>query len=401
MKLLFLTQYFPPEMGAPQARIFELAIRLKKLGHEISILTSLPNYPTGKIFPEYVNKKKIKENFQELEVLRCYIFPTKSTNFIKRIFSYFSFVLSSMYYGPKYFEDQDFVIVESPPLFLGIAGIYLSKKFKAKMIFNVSDLWPDSAIELGVVKSLIFINIAKKLESHCYQKSIAITGQSPTIVEIVKTRIALKPVELITNGVDLKKFNAKFYDPAIKEKYGLSNKIVFVYAGLFGIAQGLDQIIKAAILTRDLNNIGFLLIGDGPEKDKLIGYVNKESLQNVRIVSPVSKDEMPLILASMDVALITLKVSLKGAVPSKIYEAMASGLPILFVGDGDGVKIIRDNDAGRIVEPSDIVKLVSEIKDLASNIELRKSLGLNGIYGASLFSRDNIAIKFHNIIKSL
>lgn len=401
MKLLFLTQYFPPEMGAPQARIFELAIRLQKIGHEISVITAMPNYPTGTIFDGYKKKYYIKEDINGISVLRCWIYPSKSTGFLKRLLSYFSFVLSSMFYSPKHFNKHDIIVVESPPLFLGLAGVYLSRRFNSKLIFNVSDLWPDSAIELGVVKNKMLTFLAKKLESYCYKRSSAITGQSPTIIDTIRTRSSLKPIELITNGVDLKKFNPKYADPKIKETFNFENKIVFVYAGLFGIAQGLDQILDAAALTRGENKVRFLLIGDGPESSSLKERVEKESLDNVRIIPPVLKDEIPKILSSMDVALITLKVSLKGAVPSKIYEAMASGLPILFVGDGDGVKIIQDNNIGKIVKPYDIHNLVHVINELASKDELRRALSMNSLKAASLYSRDNIAEKFNKLLISL
>jgi len=399
-KLVFLTQYFPPEMGAPQARIYELAMRLEKMGHTVSIITAMPNYPTGKIFPDYSVYKFIQEDMKGLNVLRCWIYPSKSTKFIKRLTNYFSFVFSSMYYGSKILDKQDFIIVESPPLFLGIAGIYLSWKLKAKMIFNVSDLWPDSAIELGILKNKIFIKLAKGLENLCYRKAIAITGQSHTIIEIIKKRTK-KPTELISNGVDIEIFSPSKKNIQIKKAYGVDNKLVFVYAGLIGIAQGIGQILDAALQLKNYPDITFLIIGDGPEKENLQNRILSESLTNVIISDPIQKKEMPALLSSMDVAIIPLKMALTGAVPSKIYEAMASGLPIIFVGEGDGVRIIHEAQAGITIKPGDIDGLVHSIIELYENINLRQQLGQNGIKEARKFSRENIANRFNLFIENV
>jgi len=401
MKLVFLTQYFPPEMGAPQARIFELAVRMKQIGHEISVITAMPNYPTGNIFGEYTYKRTCREVLEGLNVLRCWIYPTKSTNVIRRLASYFSFTISSMFYAPGFLKRQDIIIVESPPLFLGISGIYLSWRCKARMIFNVSDLWPDSAIELGIIKNKIFIILSRKLESICYKKSVAITGQSPTIVETIKKRTGSRHVALITNGVDTAKFSAGLSDKSAKEKFNLKNKTVFIYAGLFGIAQGLDQILEAASLLKNESLISFLLVGDGPERSNLRKRIASENLTNVVISDPVSKSEMPILLSSMDAAIIPLKTSLTGAVPSKIYEAMASGLPIIFVGEGDGKEIIKSTETGIIVNPGNIAGLVNAIKSLHSNIKLRIQLGENGTKNCGLYSRDTIALRFNSLLQSV
>lgn len=400
MKILFLTQYFPPEMGAPQARISELAVRLKKKGYEITILTAMPNYPTGKVFSGYQGIRKIEEDFQGMRVLRCWIYPSKSTSIIARLISYFSFVISSMYYG-RSIDKQDVIVVESPPLFLGLSGIVLSRVMKAKMIFNVSDLWPSSAVELGVVSDGILVRLAIILEKYCYRQAQVITGQSPSIVETIRKLMPTKKVELITNGVDVTLFSPDRKDKRIREKYGLAGKFVFVYAGLFGIAQGIGQVLDIAGRFKHTEAV-FLLIGDGPESDYIRNRVISEDLTNVIIVPPLSKQEIPAVLASMDVAIIPLKTEIKGAVPSKIYEAMASGLPILFIGRGDGAEIIAKAAAGLVVIPKDLTELHKAVEFMLKNPDKLREFSNNGISCARAnFSRDMIADRFETIIKHL
>ena len=401
MKIMFLTQYFPPEMGAPQARISELALRMKSRGHEVSILTAMPNYPTGNIFPAYRGLNFIREDYQDLKVWRCWIYPNKTASIIPRLISYFSFVISSMLYGTS-LAEQDVIIVESPPLFLGLSGIYLSWRLKANMVFNVSDLWPDSAVEVGVVSNNTMVAVAKKLEKLCYRKATAITGQSPTIVETIKERVSGKIIKLITNGVDTNLFAPERRDPSIRDKFELNSKFVLVYAGLFGIAQGLGQVLDVAGLLKDKSEVVFLLIGDGPDRDYLEQRVIAEELCNVKIIPPVTKNEMPAILASMDAAIIPLKTAIRGAVPSKIYESMASGLPIIFVGQGDGAVIIEKNEAGIVLAPGDTEGLLNAINTLLSSPTLSKEMGNNGVITArTLFSRDSIADHFESLLYHL
>lgn len=375
---------------------------MQQRGHEVTILTALPNYPTGKIYSEYRGKQRRQEVLDGLKVIRSWIYPTKSPTLVKRFLNYFSFVFSSMARGSR-LEKQDVIIVESPPIFLGIAGIFLSKWLGAKLIFNVSDLWPDSAVEIGVISSNSpFVAISKKLEQFCYRKAESITGQSLSIVKTIKERVPDKKVELITNGADTDLFSPERRNDTIRSKYVFDGKFVIVYAGLFGIAQGLGQILDAAKKLTDNKNIVFLLVGDGPEKEILVNRVHKEGLNNVIIQDPIVKSEVPALLASMDAAIVPLKTAINGAVPSKIYENMASGLPILFIGDGDGAEIITREQAGIVLKPYDCSALLTAIDKLYNNFELREQMGRNGVRAArNKYSREKIADAFERLIINL
>ena len=405
MKILFLTQYCPPEVGAPQNRIFEFAKELKKLGHDITILTAMPNYPKGEIFDEYKGKKVLKEELEGIKIVRTSIYATKEKSFTKRMRNYLSFTFSSVFQGAKYIEKQDVIITESPPLFLGWSGYVLSKLKGAKFVFNVSDLWPESAIKLGVLNNKLFIKMSTWLEEFCYRRADAVTGQTKGIVDnIVNRGFDKSKVHLITNGVNTEFFKKENRDENFRKEIGIENKFSIVYAGIHGLAQGLEVVIEAAEILKDYKDIQFIFIGDGPEKGKLINMSKEKNLENVKFLPVQPKSNMPRIIASMDATVIPLKKLdlFKGALPSKMFEALASQLPIILAVEGEAAKLINDAQAGIVVEPENPEAIAEAALKLYNDIELRKELGRNGRkYVMENFSRESITKKLEKILLNL
>ncbi|HBM81703.1 MAG: glycosyltransferase family 4 protein [Clostridiales bacterium] len=405
MNILFLTQYCPPEVGAPQNRIFEFAKCLKKYGHEVSILTAMPNYPKGEIFEGYKGKKSLLEEIECIKIIRTSIYATKSNKFTKRLRNYLSFSISSVITGRKYVKNVDVIITESPPLFLGYSGYLLSRIKKCKYVFNVSDLWPESAVKLGVLHNKFLINASTWLEEFCYKKADLITGQTRGIVDNIKSRIAQKDkVHLLTNGVDTELFGRENRSEDLRREWGISDKFAACYAGIHGIAQGLEVIINAAKLLRDNENICFVFIGEGPEKQKLISLKEKYKLNNVLFFPMQAKKQMPRIIASMDAAVIPLKKLdlFKGALPSKMFEALASELPIVLSVEGEAEKLIRSADAGICVEPENSEEIAQAVLKLYKDEGLRKHFGENGRqYVMNNYSRQNISKMFEGLLQSL
>jgi len=268
LKLLIHTQYFPPEVGAPQNRLFELALRLKKLGVEVTVLTAMPNYPAMEIHPEYKGKKYVFEEIEGLKVHRSSIYVTTSKSLVKRLLNYFSFVWTSYWAGRSKLErEYDFLLCESPPLFLGISAFLLSKAKKAKFIFNVSDLWPESAEKLGLVTNKFFLRMAQYLEEFLYKKAQLISGQTQGIVKNIKQRFPEKDLYWLPNGVDLSYYDPDKVTSKWREENGFnqSDKL-FLYAGIIGHAQGLEVILKAAKTLSSRSECKFILLGSGPCK---------------------------------------------------------------------------------------------------------------------------------------
>lgn len=399
MKILFLTQYYPPEVGAPQNRLHELAVRLKKKGIEVKVLTAMPNYPNSEIREAYMGGRIKEEKIDGVQVYRSGIYVSKSTGIISRLLNYFSFVWTSYWRGRK-LGHYDYLLVESPPLFLGYSAMRLSKRLKAKMIFNVSDLWPESAEKMGIVTNSFLLKMAYRLEAKCYKRSALVTGQTQGIVDNIKERFPDTRAYWLPNGVDL-----SFYEPSsiapvgFRDKVGVdTNTLLFFYGGIIGHAQGLQLILKAADQLRDLNNIHFVIQGSGPEKDELLTMKDELGLSNVTFLPPVDKKEMPGILKEVDVALVPLRKLdiFKGAIPSKIFEALAMKKTLLLGVDGEArTHFIERGKAGLYFEPENVDALVRSVRSLAEEPSKILEMGENAReYVRKHFDRSTIANNF-------
>ncbi|MDH4371469.1 MAG: glycosyltransferase family 4 protein [Nitrospira sp.] len=397
-RIVFLTQYFPPEIGAAQTRLFELGQELSDLGWDVEVLTALPNYPTGRVFEGYDLRTPVQESIGRLSVVRVPLRPAQK-GFVDRLLCYFSFVRSAIRWGPSLCAKPDVLFIESPPLFIGHAGVRLSRQWDVPMVFNVSDLWPESAKTMGVVKNPLVLAVAEALELSYYRRAVLVTGTADEIVESVRRRCPSTPAEVITNGVDITRFGPQFADDEAGSLLGHQDRISFTYAGVMGIAQGLDLILDVAVTVRDLTQVQFVLVGDGAERESLQRRIESNGLHNIRLLRPQPKERIPALLAVSSVAFHVLKFSILGAVPSKIYEAMASGLPILFAGGGEGARRVQKAGAGLVVPYGDVRGLEKAVRRLASDPALRQKLGSAGRCAAEqLYSRKAIARRLHELL---
>jgi glycosyltransferase involved in cell wall biosynthesis len=400
-RLCILTQYFPPEMGAPQARLSELGERLVDAGWEVEVLTALPNYPTGKIFPNYDPRLAVVEQIGRLRTVRVPLF-TANSGFTRRLRCYFSFVVSAKRHGPRLCQRPDLLWVESPPLFIGYAARSLARRWRCPYVFNVSDLWPESAIRMGIVKPGVATWLAERLELKLYRQAAAVTGQSNEIVESVQRRSPSTVTMVVTNGVDPKRFGKSLADAPARELLGSEPGPIFVFAGLLGHAQGLDQVLDVAKSLPAEQPGRFVLVGDGPERARLEDRVHSESISRVRLVPAQPRERVPAILAAADVALISLGMAIPGAVPSKIYEAMASSLPILLVAEGEAARRVEDAHAGMAVRPGDARGVLDAVVRLANDPALRDRLGAAGRLAAeTIYNRDTVGRSLDKFFRTL
>lgn len=400
MRLLIVTQYFPPEMGAPQARLSELAERAVKRGHQVYVLTAMPNYPIGKIHDGYGGffKAEIRNG---VRVLRSFIIPTQRAQIVPRMISYMSFVISSLLVGITSLPRLDVLITESPPLFLGITGYLLSRLKLARWVFNVSDLWPDSAVHLGVVKKGLALEWAYRLEAWCYRNAWLVSGQSREILDSIRTRFPETRTYRFSNSVNNTLFSPMYRSQETREWLGTGKSCVAVYAGLHGVAQGLNQLLEAAARLCDLEDLVIVLVGNGPERARLIDRACSLGVDNVRFLSQLPREAMPGILASADMAIVPLKTRIPGAVPSKLYEAMGSGLPVVLVAEGEPADIVKRTQCGVVVSPGDIKGLSYALRTLALDSGRRMELGSNGRRAAeNEFDRKIIIERFINYLES-
>jgi glycosyltransferase involved in cell wall biosynthesis len=354
-KLVIISQYYIPEIGAPQNRLYELATGLKRNGWEVTVITAMPNYPTGKIFESYSGKFFMTEYIDDMVVRRHWLFASNSKKALPRILSMLSFsvtILFSFHFLKR--GKFDYLIVESPPLTLGISAYVLSRFCKSKLLLNVSDLWPLSAKELGAISDNLLYKKIESIERFLYKRSFICMGQSQEIVDYIKSHGA-KTTYLFRNGVDPTRFKIKETNrnEAIKG---------IVYTGLLGVAQGILNICKN--INFKALGVQFHIYGDGTEKEQLELYLKTNQDNNIFYHGVVTRNEIPYVLSQYTATLIPLVKGIYGAVPSKIYESMAAGLPILFSGDGEGRSIIEKYDLGWTSSPKDYYGLKKNIQML-------------------------------------
>ncbi|MFG6495404.1 glycosyltransferase family 4 protein [Fictibacillus sp. UD] len=369
MRIILLSQHFPPEVGAPQIRLYEVSKELIKRGHQVEVVTAFPHHPHGIIPDEYKGKFYQFEEYEGIPVHRSWIYPSPKGSFWRRLMSYFSFTFSAFYSMVKA-KKTDVIICTSPPLFLGITG-YLSSKFKrAKFVFNVADIWPESAVELGILKNQKFIKMAEKLESFLYKKAWKIATATEGIADyMLKKGKKEESVFLLPNGVNTETFKPRDKNTDWLQKLGFEGKKVFTFAGRIGYAQGLDSVIKAAKIVESTNpEIRFLFIGDGPEKEELIQLKESIQAENVVFHDSVPVTEMPNIFSITDFSIVSLRniALFQGARPSKIFPALASGVPVLYCGVGESAKLIEDSGSGIIATPEDEKDIAKKIIHCAS-----------------------------------
>jgi glycosyltransferase involved in cell wall biosynthesis len=347
-------------MGAPQSRLFETAKGLRNKGWDIRILTSMPNYPAGKIFREFRNKFFISSDFKNLATWRYWLYASNSKKSIPRIISMVSFSLAVLFSVRRIKKFKpDYIFTESPPLTLGLSGLILSKLSGAKHVMNVSDIWPLSAYELGAISKGFLYNKLERLERFLYKNSFACTGQSQQIVDhLVQSKSRL--THLYRNGVDFERFN----NVRTVSTPSINPKIKIVYAGLLGLAQGIFNLCKN--LNFSELNAEFHIYGDGAEKDEIANYLDNNFNKGIFLYPAVQREYIPQVLMKYDITIIPLIKPIFGAIPSKIYEAMAAGLPIIFSGGGEGEYIIEKYKIGWICSPSNFKDIKDTVLKIAS-----------------------------------
>lgn len=401
MKILIITQYFPPETGAPQNRLFSLAVHLTKHREDVSILTAMPNYPKMEIFHQYKGKLYLKEKSGALTIYRSYIYVNKKNTGIYRLLSYASFVISSILVGWRKIDKQDFIICESPPLFLGFTALFLKWNKRARLVFNVSDLWPESVEKLGIIRNKALLKMGYRLEKKIYMNSTLVSGQTLGIIENIKARYPCIKTYWLPNGIDYDQFDTNCDRKDFRNIWKIRNTdFVLLYAGILGYAQGLETIIEAAYILRDKPNIKFILVGDGPEKSRLIEIAQSRKTGNVIFIGNRPRNEMPEIIAACDAFIVPLKRLdlFLGAIPSKIFEPLAMGKPIILGVDGEARELfIEKGNCGLYYEPENPSDLVRCALMLAQDEKLRQQLGENGRrYVKTNFNRAAIAYDFYN-----
>lgn len=379
-RFIILTQYYPPETGAPQNRLHSLARFLRARGNDVQVLTAMPNYPKNEVFEGYKGRFKVDEVVDEITVNRAWIFVSESRSVASRLLNYFSFGATSLIRLIS-IRKADYIICESPPLFLGITAVIVSKLKGSKLVFNVSDLWPESAEKLGIVSNRAVLRLSYALEAWIYRHSFLISGQTRGIVKSIASRFADKRVVWVPNGVDFEFFDNEHPKKDWRGVLGLApDDFVVLYAGIIGHAQGLEVVLRAANLLRE-KGIQFVIVGDGPEKGKLERLKIELVLANVHFLPNMGRGDVPSLISMCNAYVVPLKKLdlFKGAIPSKLFEPLSMKKPILLGVDGEARELfIEEGKAGLYYEPENSDDLARQVSILAGNASMAEKLGLQG-----------------------
>jgi colanic acid biosynthesis glycosyl transferase WcaI len=402
MRLLIFTQYYPPEMGAPQARLNELARRLRDKGHTITVLTAMPNYPTGKVFDGYRWTLRRTETIDGIRVVRTCIWPSKSSRTLPRLLSYLSFVLSSVLLGIWGLGRQDVVLFESPPLFIVPAGLLIGRWTRGRIVMNVSDIWPDIIVRMGHTTGGLALKMMFWLEKYGYEHADVVALTNPGAAAQVQERFPHVRTTVISNGVDTGFFRPELRSDDIRASLGAGPGDFLVgYCGLHGLAQGLEVVVGAADLLQDRKDIKLVMIGDGPTKDGLVAMARAKGLTNLAFFTHRPKKEMPALLASCDASLVPLLSRLPGTMPSKVYEALSAATVPLVAKGCEGDTLVSQFNAGKTFEPMDAGELAAAIRELADHPDQVRQIRANCLELAKRFDRNVIAERTNAILEAL
>ncbi len=410
MKILYVSQYFPPEMGAPAARAAELAQYWVQDGHEVTVLTGFPNHPTGVVPAEYRSKIRrlvMRENLDGVNVVRTWLFPFPNRKAYERIVNYSSFCASASTTG-MFVSRPDVLIATSPQLLVGLSGWWLARAKGVPFVFEVRDLWPESLAAVGMGNSNSLLNRSLgSVARFLYKRSEHIVVVTPAFKDylIQNWRLSPEKISIVENGVESDLFSPRVNNADLRTELGGEGKFVVAYIGTMGMAHGLETLVAAAAeLQRTAPHVLFLMVGEGSDKERVINLARSQGLSNMRFVGQQPREKIPDFISVSDACLVLLKKSelFKTVIPTKMLEFMSCARPVILGVDGQARKIMDQAGAGIYVEPENAAALIQVITQLAANPLLRETLGRNGRrHIVEQFSRQQTAKAYIAVLEGI
>ncbi len=395
MKILFLTHYFPPEVNAPANRTFEHARRWVTDGHDVTVVTCVPNHPKGVVFPGYRNRLLQEEQTDGIRVVRVFTFVTPNEGFLRRSLNYGVFAVAAGLACLR-LPRPDVVVATSPQFFCGLAGAAVALLKRRPFVLEVRDLWPDSIFQLGQLRSPRLLRALEALESFLYRRADGIVVNTRAFIQHIAARgIPLDRIELVYNGIDASLFYPRPPDPALRRTYGLEGRYLVTYLGTLGLAHGLVTVIDAAESLRDRREIVFLLIGDGADRARLVAEIARRGLDNVRLLGLRPRAEIPAWLSTVDLTLVVLRdlPVFATVIPSKVFEYLAQERPmILAAPPGEIRTLVEEAKAGFVIDPEDpsaLAQAILDAKDHPEDAATRARAGRAWV--TADFQRDRLA----------
>ena len=393
MRILALSHYYPPEVNAPASRLSEHARVWRAAGHDVTVVTCAPNHPAGQLYPGYRNKLWQEETVDGVRVIRLWTFLAANEGFLPRIANYLSYLFSIVFWMWR-LPRADMVMSTSPQFFCGLAGWFLKRR-KRPWVLEIRDLWPESIVTVGAMKRGAAIRAIEKVEAFAYRHADLVVSVTDGFVPHIRARRPDGPIVVIKNGVDLSRFAR---DPAaadaFRAEHGLTGKFVASYVGTHGMAHGLQAVIAAAERLRNRPDIAFLMVGGGAERETIKRVRDAKGLANIVMLDQLPKAAMPAVWGASDAALVLLKRvdTFKTVIPSKMFEAMALGVPMILGVEGEAKALMDEGKAGIAITPEDDAELAAAILRLADDPGLGRRIGTSAqAFVREQFDREKLA----------
>lgn len=396
MHVLFLTDNFPPEVNAPASRTYEHCREWVRLGAKVTVITCAPNFPGGEVYDGYRNRAFQKEEVEGITVIRVWSYITANAGFSMRVLDYLSFMFSAIP-AAMTVRNVDIVVGTSPQFFTACAAYAVGVLRRKPWVFEIRDLWPDSIRTVGAMSHSRFLDFLSRVELFLYRKSTRIVSVTNSFKrDLISRGINGNKIAVVTNGVDVSRFKPQHRNPDLVARYGLEDKFVAGYIGTHGMAHGLETLLvvaKKLASTEGFDDFVLLMLGDGAMKPMLLQRARDESIDNVIFVDSVPKDMVASYWSLLDVALVHLRRSplFETVIPSKLFECMAMGIPMVYGVRGESANIVSCNEVGVLAEPEHPESIVSGLKKLRNNPDLYRRFSENGPRVAALFDRNDLA----------
>jgi colanic acid biosynthesis glycosyl transferase WcaI len=386
LKILYISQYFPPEMGAPSARVSELSRFWVRAGHDVTVLTGFPNHPNGVVRPEY--RKRFwrgfcREPFDGVNVIRTFLLPFPNRKPYERILNYSSFCASSAL-AASFLHRPDVVIASSPQLLVGLSGWWLSRLKKVPFVLEVRDLWPESLAGAGVGSeaSLMYRSVGN-LASFLYRAADSIVVVTPAFREHLLRNwgVPQEKISIVQNGVETALFTPQAGAGELRRKLGTDRKFVVSYIGTLGLAHGLDSLIAAAENLQSVApEVQFMLVGEGADRERILSLAQSKKLTNLLFVSQQPRETIPAYISASDACVVMLRRSeiFETVIPTKMLEFMSCGRPVILAVRGQSERLLERSGGGLCIEPDNPQALCSAIVRLHEQPSFGEELGRNG-----------------------
>ncbi len=406
MHILFLSDNFPPEVNAPASRTFEHCREWVKAGVEVTVITCAPNFPKGVIYQGYRNRVWQRETIDGVRVIRVWSYVARNEGFARRVADYASYMLMATLAAP-FVRKVDVVVGTSPQFFTACAAYMVSRLKRVPFVFELRDFWPESIEVVGALKKGIILNTLEKIEMFLYRRADRIV----TVTHSFKTKLGERGIDtgkvaVVTNGVDGERFSARPKDPELVERYNLHGAFVAGYVGTHGMAHALDTLMQAAEGLKEVaegRNIRLLFVGDGAAKSRLVEKQRELRLDNVTFIDSVNKDVVARYWSLLDVSIIHLKKAelFSTVIPSKLFECMAMGIPIVHGVTGESAEIVRRYQVGLTFEPEDAADLRRRLVELSIDSNQMARLRSNCVVAAKEFDRSRLALEMLGSVHEL